>query len=389
MNGLDATDTFYALHSKEAIAKLQRMHKTPTDMKNAKFVVTDKAKAFREFRKKLEEQGFFERNWLIEAAQIGAVFAFVILGTVIAKTYPLIASLLIGVGLQQAGWLGHDYGHGRGKICQYLNRVMGSTLLGFSSGWWSHKHNTHHCFPNRYEVDVDIHNEPFIHLWFPKEGEDVWYRKFQHIYYPIAYSFLHISWRLQSIQYVLGSGENVERILMFLGYCWYLSLPVSVVIGSVLIGGFLVAIVVTCNHQTEDILPTNAQYTFSSDQFTTTRGVRCDNFVTEYLFGGMQYQLEHHLFPTMPRYYYPKVRPLCKAFADENGEEFKVSSVWEIIALNYQVLKRNAGPLKPNKFEAASKNHADGPYQCLKTSEVWGGSPKSPASPSTSSSHSK
>ena len=164
-------------------------------------------------------------------------------------------------------------------MCFVLNKVMGLIILGFASKWWSHKHNTHHCFPNRYEVDVDIHNEPFIHLWFPKEGEDMWFRKYQHIYYPIAYSFLHVSWRIQSIMYLLGSGDQIERILLFLGYCWYLSLPLSVTIGSVLIGGFLVAIVVTCNHQTEEILPTNAQYSFSSDQFTTTRGVRCDNFI--------------------------------------------------------------------------------------------------------------
>jgi hypothetical protein len=53
MHEMDATDTFYALHSKEAIAKLNKMAKTPTDMSKAKFTVTPKAKAFREFRSKL------------------------------------------------------------------------------------------------------------------------------------------------------------------------------------------------------------------------------------------------------------------------------------------------------------------------------------------------
>lgn len=265
MQGQDATDTFYALHSKEAIAKLNKMAKTPTDMKKANFTVTTQALAYRELRKKLESEGYFERNWLIEVAQISAVFAFIIIGSLIANQWPLIASLLIGIGFQQAGWIGHDYGHGRGQACYWLSKFMSQTVNGFSSGWWSHKHNTHHCFPNRHEIDVDIHNEPFLFLWFPKEDEDVWYRKFQHIYYPIAYSFLHISWRMQSLQFVMGSGDNVERILMFFGYCWFLSLPVSVIIGSVLIGGFLIAFVVTSNHQSEEILPSNADYCFSTD----------------------------------------------------------------------------------------------------------------------------
>jgi hypothetical protein len=178
--------------------------------------------------------------------------------------------------------------------------------------------------------------------------------------------------------YLLGSGDQIERILLFLGYCWYLSLPLSVTIGSVLIGGFLVAIVVTCNHQTEEILPTNAQYSFSSDQFTTTRGVRCDNFITEYFFGGMQYQLEHHLFPTMPRHNYPKVRALAKKFAEENGEEYKISSVWEIIAMNYAILKKNAGPIKPNKFQTQKTEFQ---YH-MKTSEIYKSSSTQADSPS-------
>ncbi len=160
---------------------------------------------------------------------------------------------------------------------------------------------------------------------------------------------------------------------MFLGYCWYLSLPICVIIGSVFFGGFLVAIVVTCNHQTEDILPTESQYCFSTDQFNTTRGVRCDNFVTEYLFGGMQYQLEHHLFPTMPRYYYPTLRPRIKAFAEENGLPFKVSGVWEIIRMNYNILRKHSGPLQENKFKNVCA------MDC---------SPQTPNSPSTHSSNS-
>lgn len=247
-----------------------------------------------------------------------------------------------------------------------MNSFFGHVVLGFSSEWWSHKHNTHHCFPNRYEVDVDIHNEPFIHLWFPKNGTDVWYRRFQHIYYPFAYSLLHASWRLQSILFVIGSGKWKERLPMAAGYVWFLGvLPFTVAMAALLIGGLLVAIVVTCNHQTEEILPSDSAYCFSSDQYNTTRGVHCDNFVTEYLFGGMQYQLEHHLFPTMPRYYYPKLRPLVKAFAEENDLPFKVSGVVEIIKLNYQVLKRYAGEY------SASKQ----PKAVLKSSPL--GSPKS------------
>jgi fatty acid desaturase len=153
---------------------------------------------------------------------------------------------------------------------------------------------------------------------------------------------------------------------MFIGYCWYLSLPFGVFLGSLLIGGFLVAIVVTCNHQTEDILPTNSQYCFFTDQFQTTRGVRCDDPITEYLFGGMQYQLEHHLFPTMPRYYFPKLRPVIKEFALKHGLPHKVSGVFEIMKLNYDVLRKHSGAAQKNEFIAKSANGPKSPFTAHK-----------------------
>lgn len=331
----DATDSFYALHSKEAVQKLKRMSKKTTDMKALGIKQTDAALAFREFRKQLESEGWFNRNWVIDAFYMSLVVIMAVLATIFAKTYPVISSLLLGLAIEQAGWLGHDYGHGRGKGCFLFNIFFGQFLLGFSSRWWSHKHNTHHVFPNRLDIDVDIHNEPIIHLWFPKEDTDRWYRKYQHIYYPFAYSLLHFSWRMQSIEFVIGSGNWNERLVIGLGYMWLLSMGPIVPIFGILIGGFLVAIVVTCNHQTEDIIPTDAPYCFVTDNFTSTRGVRCDNIVTEYLFGGMQYQLEHHLFPSMPRYYYPKLRPILKRFSEENKLPFKVSGVTDIIKMNY------------------------------------------------------
>jgi len=170
------------------------------------------------------------------------------LATLWSRSHPVIASILLGLALEQGGWLGHDYGHGRGKTCRILNKIFGLFILGFSSKWWSHKHNTHHVFPNRLEVDGDIHNEPIIHLWFPSAGRDVWYRKYQHIYYPFAYSLLHVSWRMQSIDYVIGSGDWSERFFIFLGYAWLATMNPIVPIIGILIGGFLVAIVVTCNH---------------------------------------------------------------------------------------------------------------------------------------------
>lgn len=148
---------------------------------------------------------------------------------------------------------------------------------------------------------------------------------------------------MQSIEFCIGSGNWVERLTILAGYIWLATMPILVPIFGILIGGFMVAIVVTCNHQTEEIITTDAPYCYVTDNFESTRGVKCDNFVTEYLFGGMQYQLEHHLFPFMPRYYYPKLRPILRKFSEENSLPFKVSGVMEIMDMNYKVIRKYTG----------------------------------------------
>jgi hypothetical protein len=88
--------------------------------------------------------------------------------------------------MEQAGWLGHDYVHGRGAGSWWLGRILvsdsgerklgpdmfstqGGVVNGFSSAWWSEKHNAHHVYPNLFGVDSDIANDPVFHLWYPEE----------------------------------------------------------------------------------------------------------------------------------------------------------------------------------------------------------------------------
>ena len=69
-------------------------------------------------------------------------------------------------------------------------------------------------------------------------------------------------------------------------------------------------------------------------QFRSTRDAVCSNPFSEWLWGGMQYQLEHHLFPTMPRYKYPALMPHVKKFAEENKLDLRITDEWELLKLN-------------------------------------------------------
>ena len=75
------------------------------------------------------------------------------------------------------------------------------------------------------------------------------------------------------------------------------------------------SIVVTLSHESEEIV-TDRIPSYAENQFVCTKNIECPDWFTEYLFGGMQYQLEHHLFPTLPRY---KHRYVCDSTRRRRG----------------------------------------------------------------------
>jgi len=302
--------------------------------------------AFRAFRAQVEQEGFFRRKWHIDAFYISLMLFWCVLGFALAERSPLLGMLLLGFGMQQGGWIGHDYTHGRGRIATFFGHAVGGLINGFSRSWWSEKHNKHHVHPNQDGVDDDIANDPVLHLYVPTSAEgDFVLRPYQHFYYHFAYMFLYASWRVQSLLHAWRTRNWLELSMIVANYSMLATLPLSVSIGSILIGGFLVAEIVTATHQSEDMLP-SISHEFALDQFRTTRDVHMDSIPANYLWGGMQFQLIHHLFPTMPRYYYPSMIPKIKEFAQRNGVEYRTAGAIEIFRMNYETMQRNAQPRK-------------------------------------------
>jgi len=343
----DATDAFFSLHSEDAIKTLDKMKNVESTVpKGITFQVpspTTATVAFRKLRSELIKDGWFERNWAIDFFHVGIITLLIVVGTYLSYSSPYLAAFMIGLGMQQAGWFGHDYVHGRGKISKVLGVGIGCLFNGFSSRWWSEKHNKHHVHTNQFGVDDDIQNDPILHLWIPDPEKDHPLRQYQHLYYHLVYAFLFVSWRIQSIQHNLAKPERLEVFLIALNYIWLICLPVQVAILSIIIAGFFVAEVVTATHQSEEIIE-GLSFNFVDDQFRTTRDVETNIPFMNYFWGGMQYQLEHHLFPTMPKYRYPALRIKLKEWAKSAGVEYRTSSLAEIMVMNYQTMAKFAKP---------------------------------------------
>jgi fatty acid desaturase len=107
--------------------------------------------------------------------------------------------------------------------------------------------------------------------------------------------------------------------------------------------GLVSALIVTPTHQSEQLFE-DYQPDWVTAQFQSTRNAVMSNPFSEWLWGGMQYQLEHHLFPSMPRSKYPKLRGIMMAFSDrlKIPGGYRESGEWEILKMNWNLYKKVA-----------------------------------------------
>lgn len=206
------------------------------------------------------------------------------------------------------------------------------------------------CVANEKGVDEDIATDPFLFQWAPDPENDSPIRKIQHWIFFVPFSFLFALWRYDSINSAIAnlkkdrthSEEEMKGILIH--YLFLLTVfPVSVWVPAVLISGLMSALIVTPTHQSEELFD-DYQPDWVQAQFLSTRNSVTTNPFSEWIWGGMQYQLEHHLFPSMPRSKYPLLRSRLKKFAEDNQIKggYRETNEFEILKMNWELYKKVA-----------------------------------------------
>lgn len=203
---------------------------------------------------------------------------------------------------------------------------------------------------NEMGVDEDVATDPFLFPWAPDPKYDSPLRKIQHLIFFIPFSFLFALWRVDTMKVAISAveekrpGAKKELYALLAHYFIMMSvLPFGVWVPAVFISGLMSAIIVTPTHQSEEMFE-EYQPDFVKAQFESTRNAVMTNPFSEWLWGGMQYQLEHHLFPSMPRSKYPKLKPILQKFAEENNVPggYRESGEFEILKMNWELYKRVA-----------------------------------------------
>ena len=281
-----------------------------------------------------------------------AMFSFylipfaIILSGIVSGPLLLVLYAIVGIGIAGVGLsIMHDANHGSYSSNKIVNKILGYSvnLVGGSSFTWKLQHNLlHHTYTNIYHLDEDIDDKAFLRL--SPHGKLKSYHKFQHIYAPILYSLATISWISfkdfkQLIHYnktgltkKTGYSPVVETIVMILGKAayyfvfiglpmivgveWYFAIPGFIL--AHMIAGFIITVIFQLAHVVEgpehhDALETPVmENTWAIHQLKTTANFSPKSKFLTWFVGGLNFQIEHHLFPNICHIHYPKVAEIVK-----------------------------------------------------------------------------
>ena len=290
----------------------------------------------------IRESGLMARRYAYYWSRIAvAVSAFVVLwvGFFLLgdSWFQLLLAGAMGMVMTQLGFLGHDAAHRQmfrsGAWNTGASRVLAG-LAGLSHAWWRSKHNAHHAAPNQETRDPDI--APGFVAFTPdavaqrRSGLTRWLARHQGWFFFPLLTLEGLNLHVSSVQPLFAKEvdrqQRAEAGLVALRLAAYvvvlvMVLPLgmaaafvavqSAVFGLCLGGSF------APNHTGMPIVPATSKIDFLRRQVLMSRNVRGGWWV-DFALGGLNYQIEHHLFPSMPRPNLRYARPIVRAYCAEH-----------------------------------------------------------------------
>jgi len=390
--GRDVTDAFANYHPAAVYEKMLPNYYVGdiVDYKVSQFV-----KEHRGLRQELLRRGLFETDmsfYVKMCSWYSALFFGSLYLTIMrpSVTEHMIGAFLMAAFWQQIAFFGHDIGHNGvshdRKLDLWWGIVIGNITGGVSLGWWKRSHNVHHVVCNSIENDPDIQHMPIFAVtpgifgkfwssyhqkWVITDTAARALVSIQHyLYYPVmavARFNLYIQgWLLLlSREKVDHKGLEIVTLMMF---CTWFPLMVAYSLGSwqervayLLISHGLAGLLhvqITLSHFAEDTYHGQA-YNDDSDEWfrmqcKTTLNVDCPEWM-DWFHGGLHLQIEHHLYPRLPRHNLREAQKLVKALCKKWDIEYKELGFIDGNIRVYNCLKHGA-------MEARKLKYGDGGF---------------------------
>lgn len=312
---------------------------------------------------KLRIKNYFTEKNLKQTGNFSLYFKAVLLVCAYIATYvtlvfftphwafALIGCVLLGALASAIGFnVMHDGAHGSFSKKSWVNELAGVSInfLGANVFMWKTKHNVvHHSFTNIDEVDDDMNARPFLRLCPNQKFHKI--HKYQHKYFLFVYSLLYLYWifvtdykkyatkkvgivpiqKMTVADHFSFWGFKLLHIILFVAIPLYMVGFMPWLVGFLVYGistGILLSVVFQLAHAVEEAsfpmpnIETNKlEDDWAIHQLKTTSNFATSNKLLSWLVGGLNFQVEHHLFPNISHVHYPAISKIIKETCREYG----------------------------------------------------------------------
>lgn len=284
--------------------------------------------------------------------------------------FQMVTAVVLGVAFTQVSFLGHDGGHQQIFTSRRANdvfgQVVGNLLVGLSFGWWVGKHNKHHANPNKEDHDPDIGDGVLAFTTSQVAARTGRFgraltRRQAWLFFPLLTLEgwnLHVAsvaaLRPGAQRSRRGGNRAKEAVLLSvhaIAYATGLLLVMSplTALAFVVVHQGVWGLYMGCsfapNHKGMPIIGAEEDIDYLRRQVLTSRNVR-GGWFTDLLLGGLNYQIEHHLFPSMPRASLPRARHVVREHCAKLGIVYCETSLIGSYRASLTYLNRLGQPLR-------------------------------------------
>ena len=319
--------------------------------------------------------GLLNRRPVAYLAQIGlTVSLFAGACTLVAvlgdSWWQLLAAIALGVAFTQVAFLGHDGGHQQIFASRRANdlfgQLTGNLLVGLSYGWWVGKHNRHHANPNKEDHDPDIGDGVLafttgqVAARTGRLGRAITRRQ-AWLFFPLL-TLEGLNLHVASVQSLLsgsprsarGGQRRTEALLLAIhliayvaGLLLVMSPAKALAFAAVhqAVFGLYMGCSFAPNHKGMPTIARDQAVDYLRRQVLTSRNVRGGR-VVDWLLGGLNYQIEHHLFPNMPRPSLHRAQQLIRDYCVQHGISYTETTLLSSYRAALRYLNDLGAPLR-------------------------------------------
>ncbi|WP_026874848.1 fatty acid desaturase family protein [Jiangella gansuensis] len=304
------------------------------------------------------------RIGLVAAAYAAGWSAFAVIGD---SWWQILVAVGLAVVFAQVALVAHDLAHRqvfrKRRPSEIAGRIAGNLAIGMAYGWWQDKHTRHHANPNHEELDPDV--SPDILVWSKRQAgaasglTKVIAARQAFLFFPLL-TLEGFNLHVASVRATLDprtKRRHLELVLLLVHFAMFLSalfvmLSPGKAIVFLLVNQAVFGVYLGCtfapNHKGMPTLTREDELDYLRKQVLTSRNVK-GGPVMDVALGGLNYQIEHHLFPSMPTPNLRKAKPIVERYCADLGVSYQETGLVESYRLALRHMHDVGEPIRAGR----------------------------------------